>query len=191
VRSLQRHNLTSYSFSKATFWQVCWHSRHILLHALPYFMCLCTEYKLSALQGRILEENKLNATTQQFITAKLSGCVLKHVRKTHSSLSQSNLHLQNEAALMSRRIRAVEHRCAAGLAGAHSGLQDRILLNYIQELRMRMKYARNLFLLCIEVQQPFSFPFFLLRHYQMPECVYFKNCCFWARATVLSCYINW
>jgi len=31
---------------------------------------------------------------------------------------------------MSHRIRAVEHRCEAGLAGAHSGLQDRILLNY-------------------------------------------------------------
>ena len=31
---------------------------------------------------------------------------------------------------MSRRIQAVEHRCAAGLAGAHPGLQDRILLNY-------------------------------------------------------------
>jgi len=28
------------------------------------------------------------------------------------------------------RIRAVEHRCAAGLAGTHPGLQDRILLNY-------------------------------------------------------------
>ena len=31
---------------------------------------------------------------------------------------------------MSRRIRAIEHRCAAGLAGAHPSLQDRILLNY-------------------------------------------------------------
>ena len=31
---------------------------------------------------------------------------------------------------MSRQIQAVEHRCAAGLAGAHPGLQDRILLNY-------------------------------------------------------------
>jgi len=31
---------------------------------------------------------------------------------------------------MSRRIRAVEHRCEAGLAGAHASLQDRILLNY-------------------------------------------------------------
>jgi len=32
---------------------------------------------------------------------------------------------------MSCRIRAVEHRkCAVGLAGAHAGLQDRILLNY-------------------------------------------------------------
>jgi len=33
--------------------------------------------------------------------------------------------------LVSCRIRAVEHRkCAAGLAGPRSGLQDRILLNY-------------------------------------------------------------
>ena len=31
---------------------------------------------------------------------------------------------------MFRRIREVEHRCTAGLAGAHPGLQDRILLNY-------------------------------------------------------------
>ena len=38
--------------------------------------------------------------------------------------------LQNQATLMSRWIRAVEHRCAVGLAGAHPGLQDRILLNY-------------------------------------------------------------
>jgi len=48
-----------------------------------------------------------------------------------SSLRQSNSQLQNQAALMSRRIRAVEHRkCAAGLVGAHPGLQDRILVNY-------------------------------------------------------------
>jgi len=39
--------------------------------------------------------------------------------------------MENQAALMSRRIRAIEHRkCAAGLAGAHRGLQDRIFLNY-------------------------------------------------------------
>jgi len=77
-----------------------------------------------------LEENARNATTQQFITAKISGCALKQGSKTRSSLRQSNLQLQNEAALMSCRIRAVEHRCAGGLAGAHPGLQDRILLNY-------------------------------------------------------------
>ena len=93
--------------------------------------------------GRISEENKLNATTQQFITAKVSGCVLKQGSKTHSSLRPSNLQLQNEPALMSCRIRAVEHRkCVAGPAGAHPGLQDRILLNYTRS-RMRMKYARK------------------------------------------------
>ena len=57
----------------------------------PYFMCLCTEHKLPALQGRI--------STQQCITAKISGCVLKQGRKTHSSLCQSNLQLQNAADL--------------------------------------------------------------------------------------------
>ena len=40
------------------------------------------------------------------------------VLKKHSSLRQSNLQLQNEAAQMSRRIRAVEHRYTAGLDGA-------------------------------------------------------------------------
>jgi len=47
-------------------------------------MCHCTEYKVSALQVRISEENKLNATTQQFITAKTSGCAFKQESKhTH------------------------------------------------------------------------------------------------------------
>ena len=56
---------------------------------------------------------------------------MKQGSKTHSSLRQSNFQLQYQAALMSRRIRAVERRkCAAGLAGAHLGLQDIILLNY-------------------------------------------------------------
>jgi len=47
-------------------------------------MCRCTEYKLSALQVRLSEKNKLNATIQQFITAKISGCALKQeVKHTH------------------------------------------------------------------------------------------------------------
>jgi len=132
VRCLWRHNLTSCSCFQtnvlAKFVDVipiffCTHC--------PYFMCHCTEYKLIALQVRISEENKLNATTQQFIIAIISGCVSKQGSKTHSSLRQSNLQRQKDAALMSCRIRAVGHRkCAAGLADAHPGLQDRILLNY-------------------------------------------------------------
>jgi len=97
----------------------------------PHFICHCTEYKLLALQVTISQEKELDALTQQFILAKISDCALKQGYKTHSSLCQSNLQLQNKAALMSRRIWTVEHRrCAAGLAGAHPGLQDRILLNY-------------------------------------------------------------
>jgi len=94
-----------------------------LAHALA-------EYKLSAIQASISEENTINATTQQFITAKISGCILKQGSKTHSSLRPSNSQLQNDATLMSCRIRAVEHRkCVAGPSGAHPGLQDRILQN--------------------------------------------------------------
>jgi len=68
---------------------------------------------------------------------------------------------------MSRQMRAVEHRkCAAGLAGAHHGLQGRILLNYtrIENAHKVRKKTFN-FLLCIVVQQTFSFLFSLLRHY--------------------------
>jgi len=53
----------------------------------------CTEYKLLALQVRISEVNTLNTTAQQFITAKISGCVLKQGSKTHSSMRQRNLQL--------------------------------------------------------------------------------------------------
>jgi len=72
-------------------------------------MCHCTEYKPTALQVRLLEKNKLNATTQQFITAKISGCALKQWSERHSSLRQRNLQLQTQAALRSRQVREVEH----------------------------------------------------------------------------------
>jgi len=84
--------------------------------------------------------------------------VLKHWSKTHSSLRQSNLQQQNPAALMSCRIRAVEHRkCAAGLAGTHPGLQDRILLNYTRIENAHKVRKKTFNFLCIEVQQTFSF----------------------------------
>ena len=73
---------------------------------------------------------------------------------------------------MSCRIRAVEHRkCVDGPAGAHPGLEDRILQNdtIIENTHEVCKKTFN-FLLCIEVQQTFSFHFSLLRHYQLPEC---------------------
>ena len=94
----------------------------------PYLMCHCTEYKLSALQVGLSEKNKLNATTQQFITAKISGCVLKQGSETLITASEQ-FTTANEAVLIYRRTRAVEHRCAAGRAVAHPGLEDRILIN--------------------------------------------------------------
>jgi len=47
-------------------------------------MCHCTEYKLSALQVMISEENKPNAPTQQFIIAKISAARQNRgVKHTH------------------------------------------------------------------------------------------------------------
>jgi len=54
--------------------------------------------------------------------------VLKQGSKTNSSLRQRNLQPQNEAALASCRMRAVEHKkSAVGLSGAHPGLPDWLL----------------------------------------------------------------
>jgi len=110
-------------FPKQRFGEVCWHNMHIFLHPLTLFHC--TEYKLLALQVRLSEYNTLNATTQQFITAKISGWTLKQWSKTHSSIRQSSFQLQKEAALMSCRMRAVEHKKVAGVCPC---LQDRTLL---------------------------------------------------------------
>jgi len=41
----------------------------LYIHSL-YFICHCTEYKLSAVEVRLSEKNKFKATTQQFISAK-------------------------------------------------------------------------------------------------------------------------
>jgi len=65
-----------------------------------------------------------------------------------------------------------------GPAGAHLGLQDRILLNYTRiENTHEVRKKTSKFSLCIEVQQTFNFPFSLLRHNQIPES-YVKIFCF-------------
>jgi len=59
------------------------------------------------------------------------------------------------------------------------GLQDRILLNYTRiENADKVRKKTSDFLLCIEVQQIFSWPFSLLKRYEMPECFYVNNCGF-------------
>jgi len=193
VRCLWRQNLTSYSCFQTNILAKFVDIIRIFFDThYPHFMCHWTEYKVSTLQVTISEENTLNATTQQFITAKISGCVLKQGNNTHSSHHCVNLQLQNEAALMSCRIQAVEYwKCAAGLAGVHPCLQDRILLNYARlENAHKVRKKTFDFLLCIEVQQSFSVPFSLLRHYQMLACIYVNNWSSWTCSTVPSCHRN-
>jgi len=70
VLCLWRHSLTSYSCFQTNVLETFVEIICIFFYThSPYFMCHWTEYKLSTLQVRISEENKLNATTQQFITA--------------------------------------------------------------------------------------------------------------------------
>ena len=159
---LWRHNLTSYScfqinvlakFVDTVCVFFCTHSLNL------YVTALTTNYQRSRLRYR----RKFNSTamTQQFRIAKISGCALKQGSKTHSPLRQSNFQLQNQATLMSCRIRAVEHwKCAAWLSNTHPGLQDRILLNYtrIENVHKVCKKTFD-FLLYIEVQQILFFLF--------------------------------
>ena len=150
-------------FPNQRFGEVCWHNMHIFLYIhSSYFMCQCTQYKLLALQVRLSEENTPNATILQFVTAKISGCALKQGSKTHSSIRQSNLQRKNEAALMSCRIRAVEHRLSGdGLAGAHPGLKIRILLNYTR-IENAYKVRKKTFDFVVIYRSPahFQFSFF-------------------------------
>ena len=118
--------------SNPTFWRsLLTKSAHFSTQTL-LILCIIAlniNYSFSAPSWRS-EEITSNAMIQQFMNAKILGYTLKQLSKTHSSLRQSNSQLQNQAALMSRWIRAVEHRCTVGLAGARPGLQDQILLNY-------------------------------------------------------------
>jgi len=99
--------------------------RHIYVLKPTFWRSLLTQYVYSSTCALlILRIIALNINYQR---SKLSGCVLKQGSKTHSSLCQSNLQLQNQIAPTYRRIRAAKHRCGVG---AHAGLQDRILLNY-------------------------------------------------------------
>ena len=83
VRCLWRHNLTSFTCFQtnvlATFVDII--CTFFYIHS-PYFMSHCTEYKLWALQVRLSEKNTINATTQQFISTKISGCALKQRNET-------------------------------------------------------------------------------------------------------------
>ena len=63
---------------------------------------------------------------------------------------------------MSCRTRAVEHtKYAAGLAGAHPGLQDRILLNYTR-IENTHKVRKKTFVFCYvqQYRSPANFRFF-------------------------------
>jgi len=57
-----------------------------------YFVCHCTKYKLSALQVRMSEENIINVTIHQLITAEISAArENRGVKHTHVEYKQSSI----------------------------------------------------------------------------------------------------
>jgi len=107
-------------FSKPTFWW-SWLTQYAYSSTRTVLILCVIALNINNQRPKLDYRRKIHLT-QQFTTAKIPGCSLKQGNKTHTSLNQSNLQLQNQAALMLRRKRAVEHRtCAAGLVGAHPG----------------------------------------------------------------------
>jgi len=62
----------------------------IFFYTHSVFCVIALNIKLSTLQVRISEETKLNAMTQQLITAKISGCASKNrgVKHTHHYVAE-------------------------------------------------------------------------------------------------------
>jgi len=90
--------------------------------------------------------NKLNPTTQQFLTEKISGIALKQGNENTLITTSEQFTTAKRGSLMSRRIRALEHRtCATVLFDAHHCWQDRILLNYTR-IEIAHKVRKKTFL---------------------------------------------
>jgi len=108
-------------------------------------------------------------------------------------MRQSNSQLQNEVVLISCGIRTVEHRqCTAGLSGALSGLQDRILVNYTR-IENAMKFARKLSIFCY-VWTSSKRLVLVFPCWDIMKCLnasMLTIAVFWACATVLSWCRNW
>ena len=180
VRYLWRHNLTSYSCFQTNVLAKSVDTISILFctHSL-YFLCHCTESKLSALHVRISEEKTLNATTQQFITAKISHCALKQGIK-HSAYYRAVQNCKNR--LCECLVEYEQSSVGARLAWRTPRFARSNHVNCSRiENAHKVRRETFIFLLYIEVQQTFSFRFSLLRHHQMPECFRVNNCCFFVQ----------
>ena len=97
ARCLWRHNLTSFSCFQtnvlAAFLDIIC---TIFCTQSLYFCVIALNMNYQPSRLGYWRKKKLNATTQQFITAKISDCEWKQGRKRHSSMRKNNLQLQNE-----------------------------------------------------------------------------------------------
>ena len=93
-------------------------------------ICHCNEHKLSALQVRRPEQNTaLNAKTEQFVTAKISGKALKQEsRKCHVSsvYNGKNIRLRFETVEQNTLNATTGHFTTAKISGCAKGSSNSI-----------------------------------------------------------------
>ena len=100
-------------------------------------------YKLSALPARISEENAINSTTEQFISAKISGCTLKQGAKhtCHCVRASYSCKMRLRWCLVEYEQSSIEYVWLDRLP--HTPVCKIESCKITQELRIRMKYAEN------------------------------------------------
>jgi len=124
---LWRHNMTSYSRLQTNILAVCWHNMHNILHTLYLLVVVqrATVTNISAGSHKTRANTALNAKTEQFITAKISGNALKHGSRTHSVPRQRSLQLHN----LRLRIETVEWNTLSATAGHFTTTKTPICAN--------------------------------------------------------------
>jgi len=122
-RCLWRHKMRSYSRFQINVTAKFVDTMYFILTDthFPYFMCHCIDYKLSAFQVRIPEQDALNATTEHSWLQKYEAAPW-NMRVKHSALRQRSSQLLKHSDCVDTSSRAQTVCC---WNGAHPGLLDR------------------------------------------------------------------
>ena len=151
-----------FMFPNQSYREICWHNMHILLHALPIFYV--------SLHWILYKVSALQVTISEENKLNATTQQLIIVNIWGYALKQGS---KTHSSLRQSNVQLQSHyeipECLRHCETLSNAWMFETLWDIIK---------------CLNVWD-------IMRHFQMPECFYVNNCCFWARASVLSCYINW